>query len=240
MIAPCKVVMPNNLVLSLFPGLDLLGHAFEEAGFCIVRGPDPLWGGEVRSFHPPAGVFDGVIGGPPCQPHSTAKAILDTSTAVDLIPEFVRVVHESGARWCVMENVRGALNHPAIPADWYAVTLRDWDCGGETCRTRAFWSWPFMVMGPGKREGQPSLSVMASTAKRGRDSAYCADKRFLPGHLPIDEYERLQGWPGITEPFRKAGASKYLAVHLLGNGVPRALGRLVAEAAINFCDSQPS
>ena len=46
------------LVLSLFPGIGLLDMAFEEEGFCVVRGPDLLWGGDVRSFRPPAGKFD--------------------------------------------------------------------------------------------------------------------------------------------------------------------------------------
>ena len=31
-----------NLVLSSFPGIDMLGRAFEEHGFCVVRGPDVL------------------------------------------------------------------------------------------------------------------------------------------------------------------------------------------------------
>src|SRR6185436_8832391 len=53
----------SGLVLSLFPGIGLLDMAFEEEGFCIVRGPDLLWGGDIRKFHPPAGRFDGVIGG---------------------------------------------------------------------------------------------------------------------------------------------------------------------------------
>ncbi len=57
----------SQLVLSLFPGIGLLDMAFEEEGFCIVRGPDVLWGGDIRRFHPPAGQVDGVIGGPPCQ-----------------------------------------------------------------------------------------------------------------------------------------------------------------------------
>lgn len=29
-----------KLVLSLFPGIGLLDMAFEEEGFCVVRGPD--------------------------------------------------------------------------------------------------------------------------------------------------------------------------------------------------------
>ena len=53
----------NGLVLSIFPGIDLFGRAFEEKGYCVVRGPDILWGGDIRTFHPPPGVFEGVIGG---------------------------------------------------------------------------------------------------------------------------------------------------------------------------------
>ena len=34
-----------TLVLSLFPGIGLLDMAFEAEGFCVVRGPDLLWGG---------------------------------------------------------------------------------------------------------------------------------------------------------------------------------------------------
>jgi hypothetical protein len=33
----------NGLVLSLFPGIDLLGHGFELEGFCVVRGPDVIY-----------------------------------------------------------------------------------------------------------------------------------------------------------------------------------------------------
>jgi site-specific DNA-cytosine methylase len=46
-----------QLVLSLFPGIGLLDRAFEEEGFCVVRGPDLLWGGDIKTFHPPAGKF---------------------------------------------------------------------------------------------------------------------------------------------------------------------------------------
>ncbi len=34
----------TQLVLSVFPGIDLLGRGFEAEGFCVVRGPDLLWG----------------------------------------------------------------------------------------------------------------------------------------------------------------------------------------------------
>jgi hypothetical protein len=128
-----------------------------------------------------------------------------------------------------MENVGGALNHPAVPRDWHPARLRDWDCGGETARKRAFWTWPLMVMDPTPRPGEPSLSVLASTAKKGK-SQYAADKRFLQGNLSIEEYERLQGVPGMTAGLMAAGSSKYFAVHCLGNGVPLAMGRYIASA----------
>lgn len=147
---------------------------------------------------------------------------------MDLIPEFVRIYREADPRWVVMENVGGALNHPDVPRDWHPARLKDWDCGGETSRKRAFWTWPFMIMDPTPRPGEPSLSVLASTAKKGK-SQYAADKRFLQGNLPMEEYERLQGVPGHTAALMAAGSSKYFAVHVLGNGVPLAMGRYIAR-----------
>src|SRR6185503_20744824 len=96
------------LVLSLFPGIGLLDMAFEEAGFCVVRGPDLLWGGDVRAFHPPAGKFEGVIGGPPCQAFSRLVHIVRAKGQTprpNLIPEYERVVAEAAPAWFLMENV---------------------------------------------------------------------------------------------------------------------------------------
>lgn len=130
--------MTAPLVLSLFPGIGLLDMAFEEEGFCVVRGPDLLWGGDVRRFHPPAGRFDGVIGGPPCQLFSIMKRLnpLAGEKHGNLIPEFERVVAEAAPVWFVMENVEGAPV-PAVPG--YAVRpelLRDVWVGGDTTRLR--------------------------------------------------------------------------------------------------------
>lgn len=55
----------SQLVLSIFPGIDLFGLGFEQEGFPVVRGPDPLFGGDIRTFTIPAEKFDGIIGGPP-------------------------------------------------------------------------------------------------------------------------------------------------------------------------------
>ena len=45
----------EHLVLSLFPGAGLLDRGFEQAGFCVVRGPDILFGQRIEDFHAPAG-----------------------------------------------------------------------------------------------------------------------------------------------------------------------------------------
>ena len=144
--------MTAPLVLSLFPGIGLLDMAFEEQGFCVVRGPDLLWGGDVRRFHPPAGRFDGVIGGPPCQAFSRLQKLVEWNRnkaraagdmesfakAENMIPEFERVVREAAPQWYLMENVPDAPM-PETPS--YArqpVILCDHWTGGETARKRRF------------------------------------------------------------------------------------------------------
>ena len=122
------------LVLSLFPGIGLLDRAFEEEGFCVVRGPDPLWGGDIHRFHAPEAVFEGVIGGPPCQAFSRMRYInpLAGGKHGNLIPEYERVVGEARPSWFLMENVPEA---PEPVVEGYLVrSLRlnnRWVDGGE-------------------------------------------------------------------------------------------------------------
>lgn len=91
--------MMAQLVLSLFPGLELLDHAFREHGFCVVAGPDKLLGGDMRDFHPLAGRFDGAIGGSPCQAFSALANLVRAKGFEprfgNLVPEFERV-HRRG------------------------------------------------------------------------------------------------------------------------------------------------
>jgi DNA (cytosine-5)-methyltransferase 1 len=222
-----------SLVLSLFPGIGLLDMAFEEEGFCVVRGPDLLWGGDIRRFHPPAGKFDGVIGGPPCQVHSTASEIRGTE-ATDLIPEFVRCVEESRPDWFVMENVVGA---PVPDVDGYCAhsqVLSDHWVGGLTMRRRRFTfgtadGRALPVELAALQTADPSHAVMATTWKRG-NSKYVTDKGFLRGDLPAAEYARLQCAPDVAERLSKLHAGKPFIVHVLGNGVPLPMGRAIARA----------
>lgn len=220
----------NNLVLSIFPGIDLLGKAFEQEGYIVLRGPDILWGGDIRRFRPPLGIFQGIIGGPPCQAHTVMRR-MSKSKAENLVGEFLRVVEEAKPRWAVMENVRGVLREELMPNDWAILRLRDWDCGGYTHRTRYFWIWPStLILAPPKRPGKPQYSVLAYSWKNHefKNADVKAGKRFR-GHskLPLARAAELMGYSELL-PVLKPLGDRY-AIMLLGNGVPKAMGEYIAK-----------
>ncbi len=245
--------MSQPLVLSLFPGIGLLDMAFEEEGFCVVRGPDLLWGGDIRRFHPPAGRFDGVIGGPPCQFWSAMKRINPRCGEKhgDLIPEFCRVVNEAHPDWFVMENVEGAPL-PFVPGfQVHAQFLKDVWVGGETMRKRR--------ISFGTRDGrqlgieqvaihtqEPEVSALAGNCaevpvalQRDGNGGHRLKKRRentgprsalwnSGGPNSFASKLRQQGLPADflgEAPFTASGKS-----HAVGNGVPLPMGRAVAKA----------
>jgi len=227
------------LVLSLFPGIDLLGRAFEETGFCVVRGPDVIFGGDIRGWHVPAERFDGVIGGPPCQCFSQLRRLMKTIGLEpkfgNLIPEFERCVSEAQPSWFVMENV---TNAPSPQVDGYQVSrhvLIDWKCGGKTKRRRAFCFGGLSVQidqnhWPSERPQQAVTSNVRIPQKRHIEKA-----RGKGGVFPGDGIMQsipiacaLQGLPQDCfddSPYKVSAVRK-----MLGNGVPMAMGRAVAKA----------
>jgi DNA (cytosine-5)-methyltransferase 1 len=244
--------MTGRLVLSLFPGIGLLDRAFEEEGFCVVRGPDLLWGGDVRRFSPPAGRFDGVIGGPPCKRWSALANIVravhgEASVAPDLIPEYERVVSEAAPTWFLMENVPKAPTPIVSGFLLREVLVNNRLFGGEQNRERRF--------SFGTRDGR-ALSTNAITASitaiRGTwEPAVCStaggrrasvaiggsgkpkgnqgrgDDARLRNRSFAQECE-LQGLPAdflADAPFTLQGKRE-----AVGNGVPLPMGRAVARA----------
>src|SRR3954470_17140903 len=227
------------LVLSLFPGIGLLDQAFEEAGFCIVRGPDLLWGGDVHGFHPPAGRFDGVIGGPPCQAFSRLRHMVEANgyqTAPNLIPEFERVVAEARPEWFLMENVPDA---PQPVVQGYRTTaelVRDVWVGGATSRERRF------TFGSQAATGQFRIETLALHRPDPMRAVTCDHRQIpvarggsgkrkgsLPNHGPkvgADEMAALQGVPmAFVAALREHGAFTTTAIRKgLGNGVPLPMG----------------
>jgi len=99
--------MKNTLILSIFPGIDLLGKGFEKQGACIVQAQDKIMGGDIRNFHPPKGRFDGLIGGSPCQDYSRLNR-KPSGNSDAMLDEYKRVVLESDVDWFLHENVIGA------------------------------------------------------------------------------------------------------------------------------------
>lgn len=242
-----------GLILSLFPGIGLLDMAFEEEGFCVVRGPDLLWGGDVRRFHPPVGRFGGVIGGPPCQAFSRMVHIVRAkgqTPAPNLIPEYERIVSEAGPDWFLMENVPGA---PVPEVNLYEVSdhvLNNRWFGAAQNRVRRFSfgthdgkrldispdtvalesvEWERAVVAQSSKEG--------ALAKSRRELRGAVSRRLgkragvLPGQSPRRELARCAELQGLPPDFLKDApftvAGKYEAI---GNGVPLPMGRAVARA----------
>jgi DNA (cytosine-5)-methyltransferase 1 len=228
----------TQLVLSLFPGIGLLDMAFEEEGFCVVRGPDLLWGGDIRRFHPPPNKFDGVIGGPPCQVHSGMSDLnpLAGRKHGDMIPEFSRVVNTARPYWFVMENVPAAPV-PLTPGYQLDIVRLDNRALGEAQqRKRRF------VFGC-----RDALRISPALAQSLMGVAEHPERELvvLAGHGPAagqrvrgiqgrtwQENARLQGlspeWIADAEantPFTVHGFKKGI-----GNGVPLPMGRAVAKA----------
>jgi DNA (cytosine-5)-methyltransferase 1 len=246
------------LVLSLFPGIGLLDRAFDEAGFCVVRGPDLLWGGDIRTFHPPWGKFDGVIGGPPCQLFSVMRHIqpLAGQKHGNMIPEFERCVLAAQPDWFVMENVRDAPLPGVLGYNVHAQLIKDVWVGGETMRLRRI---SFGTV-DGRKLGieqvalhtqEPEVSALAGGGDRtvpvrqlagGKEKKRygTSGKRTALGRggSVIEGFKlklRQQGLPEnfLSEaPFTAQGKSK-----AVGNGVPLPMGRAVAAAvkrAMNY------
>jgi DNA (cytosine-5)-methyltransferase 1 len=235
--------MNQPLVLSLFPGIGLLDMAFEAEGFCVVRGPDLLWGGDVKRFHPPRRKFDGIIGGPPCQAFSRLRHLVKHNglqLKPDLIPEFERIVDEATPWWFLMENVQDA---PVPYVSGYTVRpylLRDVWVGGMTSRLRrlsfgSLYGSVLEIEVDALCNPNPEAPVLASDGGRRVSVAVGGSgkpKRSIGAaahnQRPFSEIVRLQGLPQdflADAPFTMSG--KRLVI---GNGVPLPMGRAVARA----------
>lgn len=240
-----------QLVLSLFPGIGLFDRAFEAEGFCVVRGPDLIWGGDIRTFNPPRDRFDGVIGGPPCQIFSILKRLCPNAGEKhgNMIPEYERVVGEARPQWFVMENVPQA---PMPTVAGYVVRselVLDGEVGGETQRTRRFsfgtvdgrrlpierlalWRTdlrPALLAGGGGRE-----TPVAIGGSGKRKPLADGSKRRGPHsgpRTPVADMLEQSGFPrNMLDECPLTVTGKMKAV---GNGVPFALGAAIARAVKN-------
>lgn len=207
--------MNNNLVLSIFPGIDLLGRAFEERGFCVVRGPDLLWGGDIRRFSPPSGVFWGIIGGPPCQDFSGLRRTAPTGNGEEMLKQYTRVVTAAQPEWFLMENVARV---PDIEIEGYVMQRLDINEGWYGVSTR------LRHIQFGSLSGR-LLNVTRKRVVATEPAALANDSR------DFREVCRLQGLP---DDFNLPGFLATEKVKAVGNGVPLNMGRALAQAVRGF------
>ena len=236
-----KNVLRNALllpVLSLFPGIGLLDRAFEECGLTVVRGPDLLWGDDIRDFHPQPGQFGGLIGGPPCQAFSRLRFVVQHhgyETAPNLIPEFERCVREAQPAWFLMENVKDAPVPVIAGYHVHSQLLNNRTHGGgvqHRIRRISF----------GTHDGR-QLMVPEVPEPEEYAPAVCASGGVKPG-IPTDRTTRLKymGWKtreayeqvrrlqGLPDDFELPSFTVAGAIKAVGNGVPLPLGRAIAKA----------
>jgi len=218
-----------DLVLSLFPGVDLLGRAFAASGFSVVLGPDLLWDACIEDFHCPAGRFDGVMGGPPCTEYSDANRHRNPTEGDRLVREFLRVVAQAQPTWFLLENVR---NVPSVQLAHYHVQrldVTDAEFGGRQRRLRhiQFGHVEGFILRPVRTRQARSVTHVPALTTAPRSSADRHCRRCA-----------LQGFTAL--PLRALTPSARRRV--IGNGVTWAVASALAAAvreassiAINDC-----
>lgn len=221
--------MVDQLVLSLFPGVDLFGRAFEKLGFVVVRGPDLVTGGDVRSFRGIAGRFDGVIAGPPCQGFSVAnsKRFEDDHESVQnsrqMMRETVRILEETRPNWFVVENVPSV---PDIRVQGYRiqrVPITDLECGGNQLRARHFQV--------GFADGR-TVRVDRPADDAGNRRNWDRRKAITTKTSSSQDFPDICRAQGLAEPLSLPGWSRSAKFKAVGNGVSMRVGEVVAAAIL--------
>lgn len=201
------------LTLSLFPGIDLLGRAFEQEGFTVVRGPDLIFGQSIEEFHLPANAVTGIICGPPCQEFSRKRRHPPTGIGIALLRQALRVIHEGQPDWALLENIPGV---PDVRVQGYhtqRLNLNARECGSDQDRLRCF---QFLT-----HDGRAIVIRRQPTSRGGSRTVLAHDPR------DFTEMCRLQGLP---ESFDLPGWPLGFKKRAVGNGVPTEMGRAVAQA----------
>lgn len=209
----------KSLILSIFPGIDLLGRGFELEGFCIVRGPDILWGQDVRDFRPVRHVFAGVIGGSPCQDFSKINRRGPTGYGDEK--------HRS--RFCTRPHslafrLKRCTLYPSTSMFGTPVTFSKRNHSGSASVTHLANSESIFQFG--SRDGKP-LVIARCVPSSGLSRCCLATEAAKENRRTFADFCELQGLPRSFELPGWSRKAKYRAV---GNGVPIPMGRVIAIA----------
>ena len=223
---------PQPLVLSLCPGIDLLGVAFEIAGYTVVRGPDPILGQPgLETFHVPAGRFDGIITGDPCQPHSAARNGRQTPpSSPDLRTDVARVISEAQPTWWITENTDRAPTLEVANYQSESRILYAWNLGVDQRRPRQFTigatDLPTIMWPAGEKTNDPlptatarGLFTSSAIGKTGTWKDH--SRRETPWKLLLEQFGLPDDWDII--PMTREGVRT-----ALGNAVPIPVGLALA------------
>ncbi|NPU90000.1 MAG: hypothetical protein HPY87_09010 [Fervidobacterium sp.] len=237
--------MKNNVILSLFPGLGLLDIGFIEHGYIVLRGPDVIYGTlhDIKQFHPPPGLFEGIIGGPPCQAHSILQYVnkkKGNKKAEDLIPEFTRCIVEAEPEWFLMENVPRAPspNITGYTIQTFTINNRLLKDSTPQNRVRRFW---FGLRGNIQPDILKYIEYSDKVSEK-RENTVTASGQFQGSRLStkksgsniVKKSLVLQGLPENffdTVPLTVSGKQR-----LIGNAVPLPMSRAIAKAICKYKD----
>lgn len=195
-----------------------MDSGFEQSGFCVVRAPEKILGGDIRNFSAVPGVFRGVIGGSPCQDFSRARRTPPTGEGLELLGHYCRIVIESDCDWFLLENVPSV---PDVLIDGYHVQrfeLSPNQLGHEQSRLRhfQFGSKKGLILNILRREyNGPKAACLTATEGSKKD------------RRGFSEFCRLQGLPVDFDLPELNKVARYRAV---GNGVHAAVSQEVARA----------
>jgi DNA (cytosine-5)-methyltransferase 1 len=258
----------SQLVLSLFPGVDLLGLAFKREGFCVVQGGDVIFGGDIREEHYPAAKFEGVIGGPPCQAFSRLAHMVRNNGFEprfgNLIPEFERVVSEARPQWFLMENVVDAPRPRINGYQNHSFNINNRQCAdqnGEAAtqnRVRAVtfgWRGSYrpllietMLWQSQKFEyaatGAGRVSVPIAIGGSGKIKAARAGRNPRTDCLQqrtkrsAEGFREVKRLQGLPDEYDIPGFLIEEKVRAVANGVPLPLGRALAKAVREATDTK--
>lgn len=215
-------MIANRLLIELFPGISLLGKGFEQAGYCVLRAPDSIWGGDVRQFNPIPLTAEGMMGGPPCPPFSAKTRNPDKQAGIEMLMEFGRCVQTAQPDWWLMENVAGVPDFKIKGYTWQRIDLHAAQFGIPQNRLRHFQfgsrhNKAIVLDRPPVRRQNLKPCVLATDGTRGSSKP------------DWQEFVQLQGLPADfkldARVFTLAGRYR-----MVGNGVPVPMGYALATA----------
>jgi len=216
----------TRIVLSLFGGAGLLDRGFERAGYCVLRGPDTLFGQRIEDFEATwlHGHVEGVIGGSPCQDFSRARRDPETGAGRECMRQFARCVTQAGPVWWLLENVP---NVPALDVHGYEVQriyCSFHEFGGRQRRERVFQF--------GHRPGDNELVLQRRQLSRPGPWAKTVTTKHT--HRNYADLCELQGLP---RTFTISGLSRSQKIRAVCNGVPVPMAQAIAEAIRDRADT---